>query len=208
MEVRLLPYRDRRFNAQLVFLDLGQEVEQQLRARVRAVASGSAERPTLSVSVEPEVADERQLRMGPDEVKLILLPTGSHAALPHRLSLDGLGRALARRGIDVRQAETRAAGRGSELALRVRIEYLDEAPAERAPALPYAGIITMDPRVRSGKACIRGMRITVQDVLEYLAAGMSEEEILEDFPDLTREDIRACLAYAADRERRLRGAAV
>ena len=64
--------------------------------------------------------------------------------------------------------------------------------------------ITVDPAVRFGKPCIRGLRITVYDVLEYLASGMTESEILEDFPDLTREDIRACLAFAADRERRLR----
>jgi uncharacterized protein (DUF433 family) len=56
---------------------------------------------------------------------------------------------------------------------------------------------------RSGKPCIRGMRITASDVLEYLASGMTEEEILNDFPELTREDIRACLAFAADREKRL-----
>ena len=54
-----------------------------------------------------------------------------------------------------------------------------------------------------GKPCIRGLRITVYDVLEYLASGMSEEEILRDFPDLTKEDLQACLAFAADRERRL-----
>ena len=66
-----------------------------------------------------------------------------------------------------------------------------------------SSIITIEPGKRSGKACIRGMRITVTDVLEYLASGMSEEEILTDFPELTREDIRACLAYAAQRERRL-----
>ncbi|CAN5721572.1 DUF433 domain-containing protein [soil metagenome] len=64
-------------------------------------------------------------------------------------------------------------------------------------------IITIDPAVRSGKPCIRGMRITVQDVLEYLAGGMTEEEILSDFPELTHEDIRACLAFAANRERQL-----
>jgi uncharacterized protein (DUF433 family) len=64
--------------------------------------------------------------------------------------------------------------------------------------------ITLSPDVRSGKACIRGLRITVQDVLEYMASGMSEQEILADFPDLTAEDLRACLAYAADRERKLR----
>jgi len=65
------------------------------------------------------------------------------------------------------------------------------------------GRITMDPEIRSGKPCIRGLRITVQDVLEYLASGMSEPEILEDFSELTPEDIRACLEFAADRERKL-----
>jgi uncharacterized protein (DUF433 family) len=67
----------------------------------------------------------------------------------------------------------------------------------------YRDIITIEPGKRGGKPVIRGMRITVQDVLEYLAGGMSEGEILSDFPELTREDIRACLAFAADRERRL-----
>jgi Uncharacterized conserved protein len=67
----------------------------------------------------------------------------------------------------------------------------------------YSKIITIEPGKRSGKPCIRGMRITVQDVLEYLASGMSEDEILQDFTELTREDIRACLAFAADRERKL-----
>lgn len=65
-------------------------------------------------------------------------------------------------------------------------------------------IITVQPGKRSGQPCIRGLRITVQDVLEYLAGGMTTDEILADFPDLTADDIRACLAYAADRERRLR----
>jgi uncharacterized protein (DUF433 family) len=63
--------------------------------------------------------------------------------------------------------------------------------------------IVLDPGIRSGKPCVRGTRITVYDVLEYLAGGMSEAEILGDFPDLARDDIRACLAFAADRERRL-----
>lgn len=63
--------------------------------------------------------------------------------------------------------------------------------------------ITIEPGKRGGKPTIRGLRITVYDVLEYLASGMSEQEILSDFPDLTAEDIRACLAFAADRERRL-----
>jgi uncharacterized protein (DUF433 family) len=63
--------------------------------------------------------------------------------------------------------------------------------------------IAVDPRVRSGKPCIKGTRITVYDVLEYMAGGMAEDEILADFPDLTAEDLRACLAFAAARERRL-----
>mgnify|MGYP001584392403 FL=1 len=63
--------------------------------------------------------------------------------------------------------------------------------------------ITVTPGVRSGKPCIKGTRITVYDVLEYLAGGMTEAQILADFPDLTAEDIRACLAFAAARERRL-----
>ncbi len=69
--------------------------------------------------------------------------------------------------------------------------------------MDYRNTITIEPGKRGGKPCIRGLRITVYDVLEYLAAGMSEAEILEDFPDLTSEDIRACLAFAADRERKL-----
>ena len=67
----------------------------------------------------------------------------------------------------------------------------------------YRDRITIEPGKRGGKPCIRGLRITVHDVLEYLASGMTEDEVLHDFPDLTREDIRACLAFAADRERRL-----
>lgn len=68
-----------------------------------------------------------------------------------------------------------------------------------------ANRITVEPGKRSGKPCIRGSRITVSDVLEYLASGMSEAEILADFPELTVDDIRACLAFAAERERRLLG---
>lgn len=70
---------------------------------------------------------------------------------------------------------------------------------------PWRSRITLEPGKRSGQPCIRGMRITVQDVLEYLAGGMTAEEVLADFPELTAEDLRACLAFAADRERRLRG---
>ncbi len=69
--------------------------------------------------------------------------------------------------------------------------------------MKYQDIITIEPGKRGGKPCIRGMRITVYDVLSYLAAGMTEQEILEDFPYLTSEDIRACLSYAADRERQV-----
>ena len=67
----------------------------------------------------------------------------------------------------------------------------------------YQDIITIEPGKRSGKACIRGMRITVYDVLSYLAAGMSQEEVLADFPYLPQEDILACLSYAADREQKI-----
>lgn len=63
--------------------------------------------------------------------------------------------------------------------------------------------ITFEPGKRSGKPCIRGLRMTVQDVLEYLGSGMTHEEILEDFPDLAREDILACLQFAASREKRV-----
>ena len=66
----------------------------------------------------------------------------------------------------------------------------------------YRELITIEPGKRGGKPCVRGMRITVYDVLGWLAAGMSNDEIIEDFTDLTLEDIHACLAYAADRERK------
>lgn len=69
--------------------------------------------------------------------------------------------------------------------------------------MDYSKIITLEPDKRGGKPCIRGLRITVYEVLDYLASGMSEAEILADFPDLTPEDLRASIAFAADRERRL-----
>ena len=69
--------------------------------------------------------------------------------------------------------------------------------------MDYHKYITIDPNKRSGKPCVRGLRITVYEVLEYLASDMTEEEILDDFPDLTRDDLKACIAFAADRERRL-----
>lgn len=67
--------------------------------------------------------------------------------------------------------------------------------------MDYRRILTVEAGKRGGKPCIRGLRITVYDVLSYLAAGTTFEQLLEDFPDLTRDDILACLAYAADRER-------
>jgi uncharacterized protein (DUF433 family) len=66
----------------------------------------------------------------------------------------------------------------------------------------YTKILTMEPGKRSGKPCIRGIRMTVYDVLSYLAAGMSPDAILEEFPNLTQDDIQACLSFAADREQR------
>jgi uncharacterized protein (DUF433 family) len=69
--------------------------------------------------------------------------------------------------------------------------------------MDYRDFITIAPNKRSGKPCVRGLRITVNEVLEYLASEMTEAEILDDFPDLTPEDLKACIAYAADRERRL-----
>ena len=67
--------------------------------------------------------------------------------------------------------------------------------------MDYRDRITIEPGKRGGKPCIRGLRMTVYDVLEYLASGMSVPQLLADFPDLTAEDVLACLAYAADRER-------
>ena len=69
--------------------------------------------------------------------------------------------------------------------------------------MDYRPYIKSDPQIRSGKPCVSGTRISVFDVLDYLAAGMSVEEVLADFPQLTRESVLACLAYAADRERKV-----
>ena len=67
--------------------------------------------------------------------------------------------------------------------------------------MTYQDRITIEPGKRGGRPCIRGLRITVYDVLSYLAAGMTTDEVLADFPDLTRDDVLACLSYAAERER-------
>ena len=69
--------------------------------------------------------------------------------------------------------------------------------------MDYRERITIDPLVRSGKPCVRGTRITVADVLDYLGGGMSIAEVLDDFPDITAQDVQACLSFAADRERHL-----
>ena len=71
--------------------------------------------------------------------------------------------------------------------------------------MDYSQLITINPNKRSGKPCIRHTRMTVQDVLEYLAGGMTPEQIVDEFPNLTLQDIRACLALADDRARRLAG---
>jgi len=70
--------------------------------------------------------------------------------------------------------------------------------------MPYSDVITIEPGKRGGKPCVRGLRITVYEVLDYLASGMTHPEILKEFPCLTEKDILACLAYAADRERNLK----
>ena len=96
--------------------------------------------------------------------------------------------------------------RGAHQAQRMNQEsalLIDHRPGAGYPhVMHYRDIITIEPGKRGGKPCIRGLRITVYDVLEYLASGMSMEEILSDFPDLTKNDIHACLAFAADRERK------
>jgi uncharacterized protein (DUF433 family) len=104
-----------------------------------------------------------------------------------------------------RGAEHRADAAKAGLGQSVRRALVDRRnPPVYGANMDYAKLITIEPDKRSGQPCIRGLRMTVQDVLEYLASGMSAEEILADFPDLTAEDIQACLAFAADRERRLR----
>ena len=86
--------------------------------------------------------------------------------------------------------------------LSTQVKLINEATNPNF-AMSYRNIITIEPGKRGGKPCIRRMRITVYDVLGWLAAGMSHAEVLDDFPELTEEDIRACLEFAADRERRL-----
>ena len=126
-------------------------------------------------------------------------------ALPEDASWDDVAGALASRVYDA----------GSTPAARVReLQAAYGPPPEAAAAEPahteagssemgYSERITIQPGKRGGRPCVRGLRITVYDVLGYLAAGMSEDDILADFPDLERADVRACLAFAADQERRV-----
>jgi uncharacterized protein (DUF433 family) len=88
------------------------------------------------------------------------------------------------------------------MSFSLRVAYV-ESRHSRFNHMRYQDIITIEPGKRGGKPCIRGTRITVYDVLEYLASGMTQEEVLADFPYLTQEDILACLSYAAYREKRL-----
>jgi len=83
-----------------------------------------------------------------------------------------------------------------------KLDFLNKAGIKQA-AMDYREIITIEPDKMGGKPCVRRLRMTVYDVLDYLASGITEAEILADFPDIRSEDIRACLAFAADRERRL-----
>ena len=86
---------------------------------------------------------------------------------------------------------------------RGEVELVSGHGSRMLSAMDYRKIITVEAGKRGGKPCIRGLRVTVYDMLDYLAAGMTHEQILKEFPYLTEEDIRACLAYAADRERRV-----
>ena len=84
-------------------------------------------------------------------------------------------------------------------------DHTDVSDQRKAEPSRILERISMDPAVRFGKPCVRGTRITVGDVLGYLAGGTPEDQLLADFPQLSREDVRACLAYAAERERRTVG---
>jgi uncharacterized protein (DUF433 family) len=86
---------------------------------------------------------------------------------------------------------------------RTGLGLAESARRQYGRNMSYEHLITVEPGKRSGKPCIRGLRITVYDGLEYLASVMTEDEILADFSELTRDDIKACLSFAADRERKL-----
>lgn len=106
-------------------------------------------------------------------------------------------------GIDLTATNLDGAKLTGARPVRLLINAWEGSPAHNPNRVDYRNIITIEPDKRFGKPCIRGMRITVGDVLECFASGMSEADILDDFPDLTREDILACFAFAADQERRM-----
>lgn len=87
--------------------------------------------------------------------------------------------------------------------LRAASDFLTSGVGGVALTMNYRDRIVIDPQIRSGKPCIRGTRITVDDIFGYLGGGMTVEQILEDFPDLQAEDVQACFAFTADRFRRL-----
>ena len=106
-------------------------------------------------------------------------------------------------GIDLTTTNLNGAKLTGARPVRLLLNPSDDSPAHNPNLVDYRNIITIEPDKRFGKPCIRGMRMTVGDVLEYLASGMTEAEILDDFPSLTHEDILACFAFAADQERRM-----
>lgn len=128
-------------------------------------------------------------------------------SLPDDASWEDVLRAISARAYAGSDAGEAAASRVRELQATYGDPPLTGEPPYHDTAgeseMGYQGRITIEAGKRGGKPCVRGMRITVYDVLGYLASGMSEEEILTDFPDLERSDIRACLAYAADEGRKL-----
>ena len=106
-------------------------------------------------------------------------------------------------GIDLTTTNLDGAKLTGARPVRLLLNPPDDSSAHNPYRVDYRNIITIEPDQRFGKPCIRGMRMTVGDVLEYRASGMTEAEILDDFPYLTHEDILTCFAFAADQERRL-----
>lgn len=106
-------------------------------------------------------------------------------------------------GIDLTETNLDGANLSGAQPLQLLLSPSNDEPGQHVGSVDYTKIITIEPNKRFGKPCIRGMRITVGDVLGYLASGMSEQEILDDFPELTHEDILACFAFAAALERRM-----
>jgi uncharacterized protein (DUF433 family) len=125
----------------------------------------------------------------------LVIPAGCDSA---RHGLVGFGQSRYARCLRHRELDGHVTSDG-----KARFSLPGTRFSNKVTLMTYSDIITMEPGKRGGKPCIRGLRVTVYDVLEYLASGMTHPEILREFPYLTEEDIRACLAYAADRERKL-----